>query len=188
MRNRQLVRHVVLNETPAERALARGLVTEIELVRLKAIARLYAWGLPPDMGWADLLQEALLRVLQGSRRRPDNVSMIAFVTGIMRSLKAEQHRRRQREAPSGSGDNVAAATLDPAPDAERSLAARQELAAIYRLFADDAVATRILNGLGSGLSPEEICAANGLSRTDYESARRRMRRCLLRHNLAWRLR
>ena len=50
---------------PAESALALRLVTEMELLRLKTIAKLHARGLPPDVGWDDLLQEALTRVLTG---------------------------------------------------------------------------------------------------------------------------
>ena len=40
---------------PAEAALGLGLVTRMDLLRLKAIARLQAWGLPPDVDWEDLL-------------------------------------------------------------------------------------------------------------------------------------
>jgi hypothetical protein len=53
---------------PTQMALALKLVTEMDLLRLKTIARLHARGLPPDMGWEDLLQEALTRVLTGARR------------------------------------------------------------------------------------------------------------------------
>jgi hypothetical protein len=72
---------------------------------------------------------------------------------------------------------------DPVADPERSLIAIQELDAIERLFADDPVVLRIIDGLGEGLTAEQIRAALGLSKTDYDSARRRMRRCLLREGL-----
>jgi hypothetical protein len=55
------------------------------------------------------------------------------------------------------------------------LSARQELTAIGRLFADDPVALQVIAGLGQGLSAEQIRVATGISRTDYDSARRRMR-------------
>jgi hypothetical protein len=54
--------------------------------------------------WDDLLQEAITRVLVGSRRQPQGVKMVAFLAGIMRSLRAE-HWRRARQGPG------AAATL-----------------------------------------------------------------------------
>jgi RNA polymerase sigma-70 factor (ECF subfamily) len=160
-------------------------------LRLKAIARLYARGLPPDVAWDDLLQEALTRVLVGSRRQPEGVTMVAFLAGIMRSLKAEHWRR----ALQGSGGHNAlridqaseesheVELRDPAPGPERSLSARQELTAIERLFADDPVALKIIAGLSEGLSAEQIRVATEISKTDYDSARRRMRRTLLREGL-----
>jgi DNA-directed RNA polymerase specialized sigma24 family protein len=178
---------------PAETALALELVTEMDLLRLKTIARLHARGLPPEVGWDDLLQEAITRVLVGSRKCPQGVPMIAFLAGIMRSLKTEYWRRagagsagrealRIDHAATESPDDIIE-LRDPAPDPERALSARQELAAIAQLFADDPVALRIIAALGEGLSAEQICASSGLSRTDYTSARRRMRRTLLREGL-----
>src|SRR5882724_11186297 len=72
---------------PAETALALATVSKMELLRLKTIARLYARGLPPDVAWDDLLQEALTRIIVGSRRKPEEVPMVAFLAGIMRSLR-----------------------------------------------------------------------------------------------------
>jgi RNA polymerase sigma-70 factor (ECF subfamily) len=63
------------------------------------------------------------------------------------------------------------------------LSARQELTAIERLFADDPAALKIIAGLGLGLSAEQIRIATGIPKTDYDSARRRMRRTLLREGL-----
>jgi len=161
------------------------------LLRLKTIARLYARGLPPDVSWEDLLQESLTRLIVGSRRQPDGVPVVAFVAGIMRSLKADHWRRalkgdsrlgevRIDQASDGSHEIE---LRDPGPGPERSLSARQELNAIERLFGDDPLALQIIAGLGDGLSADEIRVAKGISRTDYDSARRRMRRLLLREGL-----
>jgi DNA-directed RNA polymerase specialized sigma24 family protein len=83
---------------PAETALALGMVSGIELLRLKTIARVYARGLPPDVAWDDLLQEALTRIVVGGRQQPEDVTMVAFVAGIMRSLRAEHWRRVGRRS------------------------------------------------------------------------------------------
>jgi DNA-directed RNA polymerase specialized sigma24 family protein len=174
---------------PTQMALALKLVTEMDLLRLKTIARLHARGLPPDVGWEDLLQEALTRVLTGARRIPEQIAPVAFIAGVMRSLRSEHWRRA-----GGAGARYAAsdyrayrtrelALKDSAPDPERSLIAIEELEAIERLFADDRIVLGIIDALGEGLSPEQIRSALALSKTDYDSARRRLRRCLLREGL-----
>jgi DNA-directed RNA polymerase specialized sigma24 family protein len=143
------------------------------------------------VGWDDLLQEAFTRVLVGSRRQPEGVTMVAFLEGVMRSLKSEHWRRvfagsngrRALRIDQANDESRDVELHDPAPGPERSLSARQELTAIERLFADDPVALRIIAGLGEGLSAEQIRVATGISKTDYDSARRRMRRTLLREGL-----
>jgi hypothetical protein len=64
------------------------------------------------------------------------------------------------------------------------LGARQELAQIRMLFADDSVILGILDCLAEGLVPEQIRQQLGLTSTAYDTARRRMRRALLREGLA----
>ena len=175
---------------PTETALAIKLVSEMDLLRLKTIARLHARGLPPDVSWEDLLQEALTRVLTGARRIPKSVAPVAFIAGVMRSLRSEHWRRfsasrRRGDSPSDyrAYRTREEALRDAAPDPERSLIAVEELKAIERLFADDPVVLRIIDALGEGLSAERIRAALSLTRTEYDSARKRMRRCLLREGL-----
>jgi DNA-directed RNA polymerase specialized sigma24 family protein len=174
----------ILAETPAQAARAQNLVSDMDLLRLKTIARWHARGLPADVGWADLLQEAFARVLDGSRRQPQGLSMVVFVAGVMRSLKSEHWRRAGRELHYQRAQ--AAEPREPAPDPERTMAALQELAAIDRLFADDPVVLQIIAGIGEGLSAEQIRTAIGISSTEYDSARKRMRRVLIREGLTCR--
>src|ERR1700759_4170578 len=148
---------------PAESALALNLLTEMELLKLKTIARLHARGLPPDVSWEDILQEALTRVLVGSRVKPPEIPMVHFVAGVMRSLRSEHWRRR---APNRASSQLQTLPLerdqdprelelrDPAPTPERSIIALQELAAIRRLFAQDLLCLRIIQGLEMGLTAE----------------------------------
>jgi DNA-directed RNA polymerase specialized sigma24 family protein len=181
----------LVEKAPAAQALALKLVTPTDLLRLKAIARLHARGLPAQIGWSDLLQEAFARVLEGSRRQPEGLPMVAFLAGVMRSIKAEYWRRARREAAHAQNlpaqldarEAHAAELCDPAPSPERCLIALQEMAVIDRLFADDLLARQIICGLFEGQSSEEICSRFDMSRTDYESTRKRMRRGLLREGL-----
>src|ERR1700722_9505629 len=85
-------------KTPAGRALDTKLVTEADLLRLKAIARLHDRGLPPPVDWSDLLQEAFTRVLDGSRRQPADVLVVTFLAGVMRSIKEQYWRKSRRGA------------------------------------------------------------------------------------------
>ena len=62
---------------PTQTSLAVGLLTAMDLLRLKSIARLYARGLPADVAWDDLLQEAITRMLIGSRQKPEDLSAVA---------------------------------------------------------------------------------------------------------------
>jgi DNA-directed RNA polymerase specialized sigma24 family protein len=176
---------------PAESAIALKLISEMDFLRLKSVARLHARGLPPDVGWDDLLQEAFTRVIAGSRLMPDGVSMIAFLAGIMRSLKSE-HWRRALTGPASlkslrldqaSDERTPIELHDPAPSPERLLVARQELIAIERLFADDRLALQIIAGLRDGLSAQQIRTSKRISKIDYDSTRRRMRRTFIRAGL-----
>jgi RNA polymerase sigma-70 factor (ECF subfamily) len=169
-------------EDDVARALAR--LSETDLLRLKAIARLRARGLPGVVGWSDLMNEAFARALDGTRQLPEGLGMIAFLAGIMRSIASEHWRRLRREAGMfASGDEEGMA--DPAPDPERSLAAVQALATLDQLFAGDRTASQILAGLAGGLTAREIQESYGLTEVEYDSARKRMRRLLLRQGIKW---
>lgn len=178
-------------QPPADRALALKLVTDCDLLRLKVIARLHGRSLPPDVSWADLLQEAFARVLDGSRAIPPGVPTVAFLAGVMRSIKADHWRRRRRateQQPALATEYQllaaqSAEACGPQPDPERWLIAAQQLQAVGTLFAQDPVALQIIVGLGDGLTAEEIRDTLGMTKTDYDSARKRMRRALIRAGL-----
>ena len=173
---------------PSESALGLGLITDLELLRLKTLARWYARGLPPDVTWEDLIQEALTRIIVGKRQVPDGVAIVAFLAGVMRSIRSEHWQRvegtgaRGRSVRSQSADRPVE-LVDGAPGPDQAVMAQQELARVRELFAEDPTATAILDGLARGLTAEELRVALGLSDTDYASARKRMRRVLLREGL-----
>jgi RNA polymerase sigma-70 factor (ECF subfamily) len=159
-------------------ARALAALTASDLVRLKRLAQLRA-RLLPGVEWEELLNEALLRALDGSRRWPEGVPLPAFIAGIMRSLlDARAHERRRR------AERVLAAgeiPLAAAPDSQ--LHARQCLAAIDQFFAADsdvlaliaALARKYLGGSG-GPSPR-------LNQRRLEAARKRLARAILRGEL-----
>jgi DNA-directed RNA polymerase specialized sigma24 family protein len=159
---------------------ALAALAEEDLLRLRAIARLRARSLPDGMSWCDLLHEAVLRALTGARPWPSGVSLLAFLAGVMRSIGDEQWRRHRRQHDLRTpGDGGAA------DDPERACAAAEALAAIQRLFASDATALKVITGLILGMRAEDIRRHYDLTVVEYDTTRRRIRRTLLRHGLAW---
>src|SRR5262249_11976609 len=61
-------RIVTVDNTTVDIARAIQSLSDADLVRLKALARLWTRGLPPCVGWADVLHEAITRALDGSRK------------------------------------------------------------------------------------------------------------------------
>src|SRR5882757_143466 len=144
-----------VDHTTVDVARAIHALSDAELVRLKALARLWSRGLPGGLGWTDVLNEAIVRVLDGSRPWPPDVPLLAFLSGVMRSICDDQWRRARREALLRVGDlpdKPSVEGAEPAPDPERVLAAAQALAAIHELFADDPSALTIIAGLAEGLT------------------------------------
>ena len=168
-------------------AAALGALSNAELLRLNALARLWTRGMPETLSWADVLQEAIARALDGSRKWPPGVPILAFLSGVMRSICDDHWRQHVREArvivrsADARSEDVSAANPDP----ERVVAAAQALSDIYDLFVGDSAALKIITGLADGLTAAEICETYILSEREYDTTRKRMRRALLRADVDW---
>lgn len=178
---------VTVDRTTVDATRAIQALSDTDLVRLRALAQLWSRGLPGGIGWADVLNEAILRVLDGSRRWPADVPLLAFLSGVMRSI-CDDHWRRRRREPRAETDGFGLSVEDTAPDPERTLAAAQALVEVHRLFAHDHCALKIISGLADGLTASEICRHYAITERDYDTARKRMRRALLRGGLTVRVR
>jgi RNA polymerase sigma-70 factor (ECF subfamily) len=180
----------MVESTTVDVARAIHALTTADLVRLKALARLWTPGLPEVLGWSDVLHEAIARALDGSRKWPPGVPILAFLSSVMRSICDDQWRRARREgcllARDDDLDAIDGDAQATAADPERALAAAQALGAVHGLFCADPAALKVIAGLADGLTPAEICRLYGMSGRDYDTTRRRMRRALLRRGLAWR--
>lgn len=181
---------LVLAEQPSrDVAAALAALSNAELLRLNALARLWTRGMPETLSWADVLQEAIARALDGSRKWPPGVPILAFLSGVMRSICDDHWRHSVREArvivrgndAAGAGEETSAGHPDP----ERVLAAAEALSDIYDLFAGDNLALKVITGLADGLTAAEICETYRLSEREYDTTRKRMRRALLRAELEW---
>src|ERR1700726_900410 len=94
---------------PLQRDVGAALaaLSEEDLLRMRAIARLRARSLPDGMSWSDLLHEAVLRALTGPRPWPPGVPLLAFLAVVSPSICDAQGPRPRRQdhlpAPHDSG-------------------------------------------------------------------------------------
>jgi DNA-directed RNA polymerase specialized sigma24 family protein len=181
---------IAAEEPSRDVASALAALSNADLLRLNALARLWTRGMPETMSWADVLQEAIARALDGSRKWPSGVPILAFLSGVMRSICDDHWRRTAREArvivhSSDAADTRLEEVSAGHPDPERVLAAAQALSDIYDLFAGDNLALKVITGLADGLTAAEICETYRLSEREYDTTRKRMRRALLRAGLDW---
>jgi DNA-directed RNA polymerase specialized sigma24 family protein len=135
------------------------------------------------LGWSgdDLLQEAITRTLEGDRKWPRGVSLMAHLWGTMRSIASHVPDELK-------GGKIETATTDDesrsqgivlksqSPDQEVIAAAQQRLAIIENRFADDDGVALVIEGLASGMTGPEIQEALGITQREYETRMTRLRR------------
>ena len=174
--------------TKDEIAAALRCLSDADLRRLERIARIRVIGLHA-VDWQDLVNEAIVRLLDGSRRWPRDVPLVVFLRETMRSIASEYWRRLKapvvvseseantdRVTGAGIVDNTADWTTQP----ERRASADEVLEQIEREFADDADALQVIDGMVKGNSPRATQEVACMNATRYASTQRRIRRRLAR--------
>jgi len=180
--------------TEEEMRQAIAALSDVDLLKLERAA---VWlASRRSISADDLMQEAICRSLEGARRCPRGVRLVAFVINVMRSILSSHQKAR-------AGDPVELATpvsalregddevdplanirdSDPSPE-QRLLAkdeANQMKAALHRLFDDDPEAELVLLDIFSGLTAEETRTDLQLAETEYATIRRRIRRRINQH-------
>ena len=174
--------------TAEESAAALRRLSDTDLLRLEQLARLRAIGLHA-VDWQDLLNEAIVRTLGGSRRCPRDVPLVVFLHQTMRSIASDHWRRLEKPvviAASELGTDPATGDLamdnaaDPGSSPECQAAAAETLARIEEVFRHDGNALKVMAGMAIGMSPQEIQQETGMNKTQYASTQRRIRRRLAR--------
>ena len=150
--------------SPAEVAKAIRALTDGDKTAVMKIARVYAKKTP--YSHEDLFQEAVCRVLSGARAWPRHLPALPFLVGVVRSIAWEW-----RCDPS---IDVAQA-VDPHSGETRANAVI-DVSRVVDLFTDDPVAQAIVVGMMQGARGQELQQLSGLSKTDYESKRTKIRR------------
>ena len=173
---------------PEESAAALRRLSDGELRRLDQLARLRVIGLHA-VDRRDLLHEAIVRLLDGSRRWPRDVSLVAFLRETMRSIASDHWRRLEEpvvmsEAELGvhqeTGEGALDNAIDPVASPERRVSAAETLARIEEAFKGDENALKVMAGMAIGKSPKEIQEEAGMNKTRYASTQRRIQRGLAR--------
>lgn len=152
-----------------------GRLRQADLIRFAALAETWARGLARRDA-ADLLNEALTRILSGQRPWPAEVPLAAFLSQVMRSIASQWRAEDLREplaSDAGVPEPVQAAA---AVDIEMADLADK----IRSVLLGDAVALGVFEHILLQSGRGEICAELGLDATGYDTARRRMIRTLQR--------
>jgi hypothetical protein len=186
---------------PDEVAAAIEALKDADLTRLAKIAKWYIKQKPPWINqneYLELVDEAVSRLMDGTRKCPRSVGIVQALRGIMRSIVSDEIKKWLREhgEPSArlrtvDGENVPepiqyrSPTLDP----EQQLIRQEEVAEqlrkrieILRLFKDKLPVQKILEGMLNGLRGEALQEWSGLGDKEYASARRMIRRRLEQHD------
>jgi DNA-directed RNA polymerase specialized sigma24 family protein len=154
-------------------------LADAEWAKLRVAARYFA----AFLGWdaEDLLQEALLKVLEGKRNCPRHISLVACLKGTMKSI-ASSIRGRQKVAARETAETQLSMVRDNAPMTLEVNLAQQEADAfrceeVLDLFYDDDEARAIVEGeLMDDMSTAELRELTGLKGTAYASKRKKISR------------
>ena len=150
----------------AEIEIAVGRLTAGDQTALILIAKHHARNNRTRYEYEDLVHEAICRVLDGRRAWPRDVPATVFLGGVIRSIAWEWKRDLLNEEVE-AGDEGAV---------ERGTLAKIDVKKIIALFDDDPIAQEIVIGMMDGARGEELEQASGLSPTEYESKRKKIRR------------
>lgn len=154
-------------------------LSNIDKLRLLRVAARYSLGSGLEPG--DLVQDALVAALAGTRKCPSDVSVMVFLYGAIKSianakLASPWHGRRD----SLNEDQDSQPKIDPASGREvvREVAAEQGLKVLFEAFEGNEVAQMVLLAVADGCNPAEIQQACSLTPVEYDSTRKAIRRMI----------
>ena len=158
-------------------------LTDAQMARIEKSARLFSRHptLPED-----LIQTAFERALAGTRKCPQNLPIDRFFAGVIRSIADSEANRLENKQqlvpieedplPESSG----VTPPDPKPHAEAKMVADAQYKglqnATLELFDDDEDAQLLLLGVMAGLEGRNLQEETGLTPTEFNSKRRKIRR------------
>lgn len=134
-------------------------------------------------GFEDLLQEAMLRTLVGTRRCPTDVDLMKHLIDTMSSVADGEREKTHNQLPHVStvqpGIENAIDPASPEWSAEEKLLYAGGTTEILTMFDDDPVARELVEGILAGFSTDQLKELTGLQGTAYNTKRTLIRRRLL---------
>jgi RNA polymerase sigma-70 factor (ECF subfamily) len=123
----------------------------------------------------ELVQEAIYRILAGMREWPRGLQKLRFLAGVIKSIAGDQKRALNRNVLPLTGEMEE--VIGDKGAEERGIMARIDVIRITTVFfEDDPIAQKMMIGMADGIRGEDLEQASGLSRTEYDSKRKKIRR------------
>jgi transposase len=97
---------------------------------------------------------------------------LRFLAGVIKSIAGD---RKREQALKRTVPNEEREVGDEGTEA-RAIQAKLDVRRIMSLFDDDPIAQKMLTGMADGTRGEDLARAIGLSPTEYESKRKKIRR------------
>jgi len=148
-----------------------------DLDNLKLINSGKAWAVGlRGCDYEDLINEAFTRLIEDRRHIPMNINFTYGVIRIMQSL-ANERREQQIGVWVDNDEEQPDRTVDE--HALRELIEEETLSALQTRVGNDNTAADVLILRAEGYKPDEICEQLSIKRTTYDSAKKRIRRAVL---------
>lgn len=177
-------------------------LTPVDMVYIHKKGRIFALGTSLDV--EDLLDEAILRTLDGTRICPGDLPVRVYLVGAMRSIANGERKKDQRliiadhtaepasqEAHAGDplayarNHNPLANARDPSPPTEIAAMHLQQVEQILGhmqdLFDNDPHAQAVFMGMAEQWTTAQIKELEPMNDKEYDAARQRVRRAIERY-------
>lgn len=169
-------------------------LTDADWAKLRKMARFQLWGTRMDDP-EELVNETFERLYSGSRTWNMGMAFIPWMRSAMKSVADGIRNRKAAKVETPASDLFDDSDPDTAPDVfgvdgttpldqllteEARAMAEKDLAKIEAHFKGNASVELILMGIEDGLKPDEVRTIGDLTLTQYETARKQLRRGLAR--------
>jgi RNA polymerase sigma-70 factor (ECF subfamily) len=146
----------------------------VDIAKLMLIAKLFARTRMPGgaVGPEDLLHDAILKTLDGTRVWNKKVSIVRHLGRVMESDAGHLAEKAQRTEPLAGH----ATTIADGPSAHEQVATRQRLNMALDQLRNDGQAIELIYLRGDGFAASEIRDKMGISETEYSTVCRRIAR------------